>query len=87
MEGWQSGNASASKAAAGAGVPRGFDPLALRFPWDGDRGPAGACEIMLANPAFADEVPVEGRLASNQEAAGSNPVIRSRLAARWPLHA
>src|SRR5699024_5334537 len=36
LEGWQSGNASVSNAVAGARVPRGFDPLALRFPWDGN---------------------------------------------------
>lgn len=41
-EGWQRGNASASKAVARVRALRGFDPLALRFPWDGDSGLTGA---------------------------------------------
>src|SRR5699024_10096735 len=48
-------------------------PLPLGWEW----GPAAAGEHRLANLAFVDEAPAEGSLASNQETAGSTPVIRS----------
>lgn len=62
-----------SRGESPAGVRSPRPPLPLGWEW----GPAAAGEHRLANLAFVDEAPAEGSLASNQETAGSTPVIRS----------